>query len=182
MKYIKTTIITILLIYLIIPSNILADSFISIDNNDIMIAKGSKEKITVSLNNAAGRFDIDATDKNIAIIDKDKIFLDKSSEEIEIEGMNNGKTKINICATDVNTYDYQELNDLVYTINITVYTKGDIDNNGNVDLGDVTTLLKKYLGTEEATKEDIVIFDMNNNGKIELNDLVELLKIYLGIN
>ena len=181
MKIIKT-IITILLMYLIIPSNVIADSFVSIDNNDIMIAKGSKEKITLSLNNAAGRLDIDTTDKNIAIIDKDKIFLDKSSEEIEIEGINNGKTKINICATDVNTYDYQELNDTIYTINVTVYTKGDIDNNDDINLSDVTTLLKKYLGTEEATKEDIVIFDMNNNGKIELYDLMELLKIYLGIN
>lgn len=182
MKHIKNILILFLLVNIVLPYNINADSFISIDSSNIMIAKGDSKRINITLNNAAGRLDIITANTNIANIDKQKIFLDNSSEEITIEGINTGRTTINVYTTDVNTYDYQELNNQNYPINVTIYTKGDINNSGEVNIEDVTILLKKYLGVTTLTDEEKIIADINNNNEIDVYDIIEILKIYLNMN
>ena len=61
------------------------------------------------------------------------------------------------------------------------FIKGDMNNNGKIDLKDVILLIKKYLGTEEVTNNDITIGDMNNNKKLDLKDIILLIKDYLQV-
>ena len=60
--------------------------------------------------------------------------------------------------------------------------KGDMNQNGKIDLQDIIILLKKYLGTLTTTDEDKTIGDMDNNGSIGLKDIILLLRTYLGTN
>ena len=60
--------------------------------------------------------------------------------------------------------------------------KGDINHNGKIDLKDIILLIKKYLNTDTASNEDIIIGDMNDNGKIDLKDIILLIKKYLNID
>ena len=62
------------------------------------------------------------------------------------------------------------------------YTKGDLNKNNKIDLQDIIYLLKRYLGVETATTEDIEIGDMDDNGSLGLKDVILLLKTYLGVN
>ena len=182
MKHIKKIITLLLLMGLFLPSTINANNYITIDKNSIMIPKGESKAVTISLNNAAGRLDINQDDSNIVRLDKEKVFLDQSSEEINIEALNLGSTTINISTTDVNTYDYQEINNLNYQVNVTVYMEGDINNNGKVNFEDIAILLRGYLGVEVMDETNKSIGDINKNGQIDLFDVIELLKIYLEIN
>lgn len=70
------------------------------------------------------------------------------------------------------------------TIKVTVgdYVKGDLNGNGKIDLSDIILLLKRYLGTEITTENDIEIGDIDSNKKIEINDIILLLRIYLKTN
>ena len=68
------------------------------------------------------------------------------------------------------------------TINKTAdieYENGDLNKNDKIDLKDIILLIKKYLGTENYTEDDLIIGDMNNNGKIDLKDIILLIKKYL---
>ena len=57
-----------------------------------------------------------------------------------------------------------------------------MNRDGNITLNDVIILLRKYLGTETVSAEDIQIGDMNDNGSIGLTDIILLLRRYLGID
>ena len=61
------------------------------------------------------------------------------------------------------------------------YEKGDLNKDGNIGLQDIIYLLKRYLGIEEITEEDISIGDMNEDGKIGLTDVILLIRVYLGV-
>ena len=67
------------------------------------------------------------------------------------------------------------------TFEITQYEKGDLNKDGSIGLQDIIYLLKRYLGIESTTEEDIAIGDMNEDGEIGLRDIILLLRIYLGI-
>ena len=66
----------------------------------------------------------------------------------------------------------------IYLKNKNIY-KGDLNDNGKIDLADIIILLKKYLGIEETSVEEIRYIDMDDDGKIGLSDIIGLLKIYL---
>ena len=66
-----------------------------------------------------------------------------------------------------------------YILNVTDILKGDMNQNGRIDLSDIIILLKKYLGTLEIKDNDLSIGDMSNNNKIDLSDIIRLLRIYL---
>ena len=58
--------------------------------------------------------------------------------------------------------------------------KGDMNYNSKIDLKDVISLIKKYLGTDNASSKDVKVGDMNSNSKIDLKDIILLIKRYLG--
>ena len=88
--------------------------------------------------------------------------------------------------TATNAYDNNDKVTLDITAKVNVitdeYVKGDMNQNGKVDLQDIIILLKKYLGTLTTTDEDKTIGDMDNNGSIGLKDIILLLRTYLGSN
>ena len=88
--------------------------------------------------------------------------------------------------TATNAYDNNDKVTLDITAKVNVitdeYVKGDMNQNGKVDLQDIIILLKKYLGTLTTTDEDKTIGDMDNNGSIGLKDIILLLRTYLGRN
>ena len=55
---------------------------------------------------------------------------------------------------------------------------GDLNNNNHIDLSDVISLLKIYIGTDETYS---ILADFNKNNKVDLQDVITLLKIYLGL-
>lgn len=59
--------------------------------------------------------------------------------------------------------------------------KGDMNNNGKIDLPDIIMLLKSYLGMTPISDNDKVIGDMNDDGSIGLQDIIILLRTYLGL-
>ena len=61
------------------------------------------------------------------------------------------------------------------------YESGDLNKNNKIDLKDIILLIKKYLGTENYTEEDLIIGDMNNNSKLDLKDIIILIRTYLGM-
>lgn len=54
--------------------------------------------------------------------------------------------------------------------------KGDIDNNGTVNVSDVTALINKILGTANYADN---LCDIDNNGTVNKNDVTELINIIL---
>ena len=61
------------------------------------------------------------------------------------------------------------------------YITGDLNNNKKIDLKDIIILIRKYLGSESYTEDELIIGDMNNNNVLDLKDIILLIKIYLGV-
>ena len=117
-------------------------------------------------------FPIDTTDKNV--------LFNNSNEEIiivsdngEVEALTYGDSTVIITLGNIQeNINFHVVNNII----------GDMNYDAKVTLSDVIKLLKKYLGVEEITQEDIRLGDMNNDGIIGLQDIITLLRIYLGIN
>lgn len=62
------------------------------------------------------------------------------------------------------------------------YLKGDTNNNHRIDLHDIITLLKLYLGAIPQDQGIVIVCDIDNSGSITLSDIIKLLKIYLNGN
>jgi len=59
---------------------------------------------------------------------------------------------------------------------------GDIDNDGIVDVDDLTRVIEIILGTPpESTDEERTAADVNNDGRIDVRDLIIIINIILGI-
>ena len=64
------------------------------------------------------------------------------------------------------------------TVTLTPSTRmrGDIDDDGDVDINDVILGLKKIFKYVETLDSDYAAADIDNNGRIEVNDMVQILK------
>ncbi len=71
--------------------------------------------------------------------------------------------------------DYSPVRQFVYKVVLT----GDIDDNGRVNVTDVTTLVNMILG---IVPKDEVRADIDGNGKINVSDVTALINIILGIS
>ncbi len=172
--------IIIFLVVCILPIKIYALGNVDVNTRDIVLFKGESGTFKIDLNNAVGRIDVSSSNTKVATISENFFFLDKESKIITVNGLIPGETTIKIVASDVSTYDSEDLSNKTYTVNVLVkdYIKGDINQNGRIDLIDITTALKKYLNNN-ASEEEIKFIDMNDNGKVDLSDITLLLKEYL---
>ena len=68
-----------------------------------------------------------------------------------------------------------------YSASIVECKPGDMNNDGDITLIDIITMLRKYLGIVEITDNDLIVGDFNTNRKIDLSDVIAVLRIYLGI-
>ena len=162
------------------PVKIMADGDIIVNRSDLKIIKDSFESFEITLNNAAGRLNIMTDDKDIANVNIDSVFLDKNSNIINVIGNKTGSTKIRVYAYDVSTYDLELLDGKTFDINVNVYDRGDTNYNNKIDMEDITTVLRQYVGINDVTNMNMV--DINNDGIFNINDIVQLLKDYLGID
>ena len=162
------------------PIKILAEGDILIDKDNLKILKGTTESFNINLNNAAGRINILSNNTDIASVDTNSVFLDMNMAKITVTGNNVGNTFIAVYAYDVSTYDMEVLDGITRNINVTVYEKGDSNYDGKIDLIDVISLLKKYLGVDNSNN-DINVIDINNDNDFNLLDVIILLRKYLGI-
>ena len=60
-------------------------------------------------------------------------------------------------------------------------TKGDIDNNGAIDLKDVQMVLRAYLGMLELNETQKKAADVDESGNVDLKDVQMILRAYLGL-
>lgn len=120
MKKIKYLIITILMIFYLLPTNVLAAGNISVSTSNLTITKNTSSAFTITANNAAGRLDITSSNPSIASVSTSSIFLDMQSNTITVYGHEEGTTTIKVHASDVTTYDDEDLSGKTYTININV--------------------------------------------------------------
>ena len=56
------------------------------------------------------------------------------------------------------------------------YLRGDADFDGDVDLNDVVTALRKIYNYDATDSDDRTVLDINNSGQIDLNDVVSILR------
>ena len=70
----------------------------------------------------------------------------------------------------------------IRTIEESKYLKGDLNDNNKIDLPDIIVALKKYLGLDQITNDELLIADMDSDGNLTLKDIIGLLKTYLGLN
>ena len=96
-------------------------------------------------------------------------FMGWSTKKEDIEYID-GQTFTTNTSNDINLYTIMQRKNL---------EKGDMNNNGKIDLKDIIILIKNYLDAEELSEDKITIGDMNNNGKIDLKDIILLIKTYL---
>jgi hypothetical protein len=59
--------------------------------------------------------------------------------------------------------------------------KGDMNRNGQLDTGDATLILRKVVGLEPTSPEDILIGDMNGNGFLDSGDATIILRKVVGL-
>ena len=111
----------------------------------------------------------------------DKIsFVSNNTDVVTVD--NNGNVKA-IAEGETTIYGkYNNGTQNTIKVKVINYQKGDMNKNGKIDLKDVILLIKKYLGTDDVTEEDIKIGDMNDNTKLDLKDVIILIKVYLGVN
>lgn len=94
-------------------------------------------------------------------------FKDNESIYINLYGYNNGVE-----------FNIDDTNKRLYLVTPD-FTKGDLNLNNRIDLTDIITLLKLYLGSITSDNLSIAIGDIDYNGRITLYDIIILLKWYL---
>ena len=68
------------------------------------------------------------------------------------------------------------------TIEVGDIIKGDINQEGNINLTDVIIALRMSLGFDEATDQDKIVGDMNDDGEVTLTDVILILRKSLGFD
>ena len=68
------------------------------------------------------------------------------------------------------------------TIEVGDIIKGDINQEGNINLTDVIIALRMSLGFDEATDQDKIVGDMNDDGELTLTDVILILRKSLGFD
>jgi hypothetical protein len=62
-----------------------------------------------------------------------------------------------------------------------IVLKGDMNRNGQLDTGDATLILRKVVGLESTSPEDILIGDMNGNSFLDSGDATIILRKVVGL-
>ena len=145
----------------------------SIEENKMMIGL-----FDISVNNGVTQVDIDSGKYTIRVPITDDI---KNYTGYYVVYVKNGEVVDTIDAKVIDgkyiEFDTTHLSE--YGI-IADLIKGDMNYNSKIDLKDVISLIKKYLGTDNASSKDVKVGDMNSNSKIDLKDIILLIKRYLG--
>ena len=152
---------------LIIPISVysLAES-INVETNPMILNIGDKHKIVYNV------YPEDAINNEILFKSNNENIINVDSDGL-VTAVGNGYTTIMVTTKD------NSINKIIKVNVGSVF--GDMNNNKKIDLKDIIILIKKYLGTDEATDTDILIGDMNNNGRIDLKDIIILIRTYLGL-
>ena len=122
----------------------------------------------------------DTTKKIIPIIyplnESNTVDVEWTSSNPEIASID---SKGNITAHQNGTVNITAtVGDIIRTVEIEIIDKtiGDITEDGDINLNDVVSILRKIYKYEEKTNTDEKIVDFNGNGEIDLNDVVSLLR------
>ena len=62
-------------------------------------------------------------------------------------------------------------------VNFTLLIRGDLNDNGRVDIGDVAKIANMYVGN---VPEEVTITDFNGNGRLDIGDVAKLANFYVG--
>ena len=156
-NYATTNNVTFVDILSIKPTSIILDKDININLNDTLKINYILSPLDANPNVTWG-----SSNKSIVSVDNNGNIIGKSmgSATITVTTSNGLKNSVTV-----------KVNGLI----------GDMNNNNKIDLKDIIVLIKKYLGTDEATDTDILIGDMNHNSKLDLKDIIILIRTYLGL-
>ena len=132
MKRIKYLIITILMVFCLMPNNVFAAGNISVSTASLNITKGVSSSFKITANNAAGRVDISSSNPSVASVSTSNLFLDMESGTVTVKGNSVGTATIKIYVTDATTYDDEDLTGKTYTVNVNVTEPIIRSNNNNL--------------------------------------------------
>lgn len=94
-----------ILIMVMCPLVVNAESKVSVTPNKISIKKGETAKFNIMMDKAVGRVDIVSSDPKIASISNSSIWLENNTETITVTGKNAGEVIITIKCSDVATFE-----------------------------------------------------------------------------
>ncbi len=57
---------------------------------------------------------------------------------------------------------------------------GDMDNDGEINVHDIQSIINLILGAKEMTEQDVTQGDMDGDGELTVYDIMELVNIILG--
>ncbi len=176
MKKLKNIFLTLALILLMIPINVLARGSISVSTTNLTITKGSSATFTINADNCAGRVDISTNNSSIASISSTSEFLDMNSVTITVKANSVGSTSIKVYTTDVTSYDDEDLTGKTYTINVNVVGKstpkpnpspstGGTNNNSNTNNNKPSSNTNNKSSNVDLTSLEVEGFNLNKVDK-----------------
>ena len=80
------------------------------------------------------------------------------------------------------TYDGTKLSGTIVEPIDSNILKGDFDGNDKIDLDDIITQIRIFLGIKVPTNDEVLMADINEDDKIDLDDIIALIRIFLNIS
>lgn len=94
-----------ILIMVMCPLVVNAESKVSVTPNKISIKKGETAKFNITMEKAVGRVDIVSSDPEIASVSSSSLWLENNTETITVTGKKAGEVTITVKCTDVATFE-----------------------------------------------------------------------------
>lgn len=91
-----------------------------------------------------------------------------------------GKWKEFACRTDGTIWDITGVPRQILDLKSAAYLKGDVDEDGTVDIEDLRLILRHVCGKIKLTDRQIMIADVVNDGKVDIQDLRKELRYVCG--
>ena len=138
--------------------------FITLDEHEVSLLPNHMIVLTPSVMPENTNLVVTSTNPNVAA-------ARLANGKIQVVGITEGRTIIKVNSTD----GYAEADSCL----VKVYTlRGDVNNDGYVNISDVTSLINHLLGGQDIINE--VNADTNNDGKINISDVTRLINYLLG--
>ncbi len=142
---------------------------VNLNKNNITLKIGGKDTVIATINPT------DTTDSPTLTWKSDNVNVARVDGKGEITGIGNGT-----CTITVTTSNGKSAEATVKVgTGITPYLKGDLNENGKIEVIDAVEALYYALGKRELTNHKIEIGDFNNDQRVTAIDAVDILRLYM---
>ena len=103
------------------------------------VTAGNTITLNISVNDAAGKFNISSSDAGIVSVSTSSVWIDNSTQSVTLQANREGNATIYVNANDVTTYDGESVS-ITKQVNISVNPKPSINNNTNTNTNSNTNI------------------------------------------